>query len=127
MDNEEKTEEQKEYEHKIYLLTLYITMICRNILIKTRRRVFPRELKDVVVNLVVDKFNSNTSDEDMQQIQSMSEYDRTVNFGVSSVTRTKLEMLARKQIEENEELIKEYRLLYRVNLPPKEKVDDNNG
>lgn len=125
-ESNEKTPEQKEYEHKIYLIVLYIKMICNNILIKTRRRVFPRELKDVVVNLVVDKFNSNIPDSEIQQIQSMSEYDREVSFGVSNITRTKLEMIAKKQIEENYDLIKEYRLLYRVNLPSKE-IGDNNG
>lgn len=124
-ESNSKTSEQIEYEHKIYLLVLYIKMICNNILIKTRRKVFPRELKDVVVNLVVDKFNSNTPDNEMQQIQSMTEYDRTVNFGVSSITKTKLEMMARKQLDEYDSLINEYRLLYRVNIQPKE-VGGNN-
>ena len=127
MEENNKTPEQIEYEHKIYLLVLYIKMICNNILIKTRRKVFPKELKYLVVNLVVDKFNSNLPDSDIQQIQSMTEYDRTVNFGVSSITKTKLEMIARKQLEEYDDLIKEYRLLYRVTLELKEKDGDNNG
>ena len=116
---EERTPEQIAYEHKIRVLTLYIITICRNILIKTRRRVFPRELKGVVVDLVVEKFKLNATDEDIAQIQSLEEYDRKVDFGISSVTRSKLDMWAKAQLKEHESLINEYRLLYRVNLPPK--------
>lgn len=103
------------------LLTLYINMMCNNILILTNRRVFVKELKYVVINLVVDKFDTNNARniEDIQTIQSMSEYDRTVNFGVSDILRARLNALAQKQLEENQTLINRYKLLYRVNLQPK--------
>ena len=98
------------------LLTLYITILCNNILIKTNRRVFPKQLKYVVINLTVDMFDMNNSRniEDIQTIQSMSEYDRSVNFGVSDILKARLNAIAIKQLDENEKLINRYKLLYRV-------------
>ena len=97
------------------LLISYINMICNNILIKTHRRTFIPELKYVVINLVKDKFDSNNSNNpDLTAIQSMSEAGRSVNFGASDIVATRLNAIARKQIEENESLIREYKLLYRT-------------
>lgn len=98
------------------LLTLYINIICNNILIATNRRKFVKELKYVVINLVIDKFDENNTRniEDIQTIQSMSEYDRSVNFGVSDILKSRLNAIATKQLEENQKLINRYKLLYRV-------------
>ena len=98
------------------LLTLYINIICNNILIATNRRIFKKELKYVVINLVVDKFDENNArnTEDIQTIQSMSEYDRSVNFGVNDILKARLNAIAIKQLDENEKLINRYKLLYRV-------------
>lgn len=96
------------------LLTLYATMICNNILIKTNRRVFPEDLKFVVINLVKDKFDSNNkADPELSTIQSMSEYDRSVSFGASDILKSRLNLIAQKQLDENESLINRYRLLYK--------------
>jgi len=103
-----------EYKRKIDIITLYIQAICTNILIKTNRRTFVEDLKYVAIDMIVDKFNSNKTDAELQSIQSMSEYDRSVNFGVSNVQQTKLNLIAQKQVEDNEKLINRYRLLYRI-------------
>ena len=116
--DKEKTEydkEKAEYDDIIALLTLYIKMICNNILIKTNRRMFPPDLKYVVVNLTKDKFDSNNkSDPELQIIKSMSEYDRSVNFGTSDTLQTRLNLIAQKQLDENEQLINRFKLLYRT-------------
>lgn len=96
------------------LFTLYIKILCTNILIKTNRRIFVPDLKYLVIDLVVNKFNTDTPDEEIQSIVSMTEYDRTVNFGVSNVLQTKLTLLAQKQLQENDILINKYKLLYRT-------------
>ena len=104
-----------EYDYLIQLLTLYIKIICNNILIRTNRRIFPEKLKYTVIDLVKDKFDSNnTNSEDIQSIQSMSEAGRSVNFGVSSVISNKLNLIAQKQLDENEILINRFRLLYKT-------------
>lgn len=99
---------------KDQLLTVYINMICNNILIKTNRRVFVPELKYVVINLVKDKYDTIQTDADLQSVQSMSEYDRSVTFGVSEPIKYKLNLIAEKQLDENENLINKYKLLYRT-------------
>lgn len=97
------------------LLILYINMICNNILVRTHRRKFVPELKYIVINLVKDKFDSNNKDNpDLKAIQSMSEAGRSVNFGASSVTAARLNLIAQKQLDENEALIREFKLLYRT-------------
>ena len=96
------------------ILVLYTNMICNYILIKTNRRIFPPELKYLAINLIKDKFDSNNSDNpELQTITSMSEYDRTVNFGASDILKSKLELIAQNQIKENEQLINRYKLLYK--------------
>lgn len=98
------------------ILTLYINAVCNNILIKTNRRIFVPELKYVVMNLVADKWNSDRAslDDTLNSIQSMAEAGRSVTFGVSSVIGNKLNLIAQKQLEENEILINKYKLLYKT-------------
>ena len=111
----EYDKEKEEYDNIIALLTLYIKMICSNILIKTNRRMFPPDLKYVVINLVKDKFDSNNkSDPELQIIKSMSEYDRSVNFGVADTLQTRLNLIAERQLNENESLINKFKLLYKT-------------
>ena len=44
----------------------------------------------------------------------MSEYDRTVNFGASSILANRLNLIAQKQLDENDMLINKFKLLYRT-------------
>ena len=89
------------------LLTLYIRAVCTNILIKTNRRVFPPELKYVVIDLVRDKFSlNNTNDPELNAIKSMSEAGRIV--------AAKLKLIAEKQLADNERLINKFKLLYKT-------------
>ena len=108
--------ELNKYTRTIQLLNLYINAICNNILIKTNRKTFIDDLKYIVIDLVVDKYNNNIKsvEKDINSVQSMSEAGRSVNFGVSSVLQNKLNLLAKKQIEENESLINKYKLLYKA-------------
>ena len=96
------------------LLILYIKAVCTNILIKTNRRKFIPELKYVVMDLVMDKYDSFIDDTELGSIKSMSEYDRTVTFGIEEHLKYKLDLIAKKQLDENEQLIKRYKLLYRT-------------
>lgn len=96
------------------LLTLYINTLCQNITIRTNRKKFPEDLKYVVIDMVVDKFDVNKKDSDIQNIQSMSENGRSVNYGVSSTTASRLNIIAQKQLDENDKLINRYRLVYKV-------------
>ena len=96
------------------LLILYIKMMCNNILVKTNRRIFIPELKYVVIDFVKDKFDVNTDDANLKSIMSMSEYDRSVNFGITEVLKNKLNLIAQKQLQDNESLINKYKLLYRT-------------
>lgn len=113
--SENATDEQKaEYQFQEKLLKLYINMICKNIIIKTNRNKFPEDLRYLVIDLVKDKFDSNKTDDEIQSIQSMSETGRSVNFGTSNVLSAKLNLIAQKQIDENEKLINRYRLVYKT-------------
>lgn len=98
------------------LLQLYINALCTNILIKTNRRKFLPEMKYIIIDLVVDKLdnNINSSSKDLNEIQSMSEAGRSVNFGVSSVVASRLNLLAQKQLDENDNLINKFKLLYKI-------------
>ena len=99
------------------ILTLYIKAICTNILTLTNRRKFVEDLKYVVVDLVKDKFdlnNGNTADSDIQSVQSMSEAGRSVNFGVSNVIANRLNIIAQKQLNDNQAIINKYKLLYKT-------------
>ena len=111
---EQYQQDKAEYDYLVELLTFYITAICNNILIRTNRRMFPEQLKYVVVDLVKNKFDSNNTNNIQSSIQSMSEAGRSVNFGVSGVVANKLNLIAQKQLDENEILINRFRLLYRT-------------
>lgn len=115
-DIEEYKKVKTEYDYKISLLSLYIRAICTNILIKTNRRMFIPDLKYVVIDLVNDKWAStdSVSGDTLNSIQSMSEAGRSVNFGASNVVANKLNLIAKKQLEENELLINKFKLLYRT-------------
>lgn len=96
------------------ILILYAKLVCWNILIYTRRRMFAIELYPVAVQLVKDKFDINKSSDDLKSIQSMSEYDRSVSFGISDELKSKLDLIAKDQIDSNKHLLNEFRLLYRT-------------
>lgn len=115
-ETEEYEKEKAEYDRIIEILKLYIQAICTNILIKTNRRMFIPDLKYIVCNLVVDKYTNDigSNDSDINSIQSMSEAGRSVNFGISNALLNKLNLIAQKQIEENETLINKYKLLYKT-------------
>lgn len=116
-ETEEYQKEKAQYDYQIAVLTLYIKAICTNILIMTNRRMFVPDLKYVVVDLVKDKFdlnNGNNTDSDIQSIQSMSEAGRSVNFGVSNVIASRLNLIAQKQLDENQAIINKFKLLYRT-------------
>lgn len=95
------------------VLKLYIKLICEKILDRTNRRIFPKDLAYLVVDMVADKYESNLPITNIQGIQSMSETGRSVNFGVDNVTAAKLNLLAQNQISEYEILLGKYRLLYK--------------
>jgi len=96
------------------LLTLYTKMLCNNVLIKLNRRRFPEALKYVMVDLVKDKFDSNNKeDPELKAIQSMTEYDRSVSLGASDVLKTRLNLIAKQQLDANEQVINRYKLLYK--------------
>jgi hypothetical protein len=96
------------------LLTLYATMLCNNVLIKLNRRRFPEALKYVMVDLVKDKFDSNNKeDPELKAIQSMTEYDRSVSLGASDVLKARLNLIAKQQLDANEQVINRFKLLYK--------------
>lgn len=96
------------------LITLYIKAVCTNILIKTNRRMFVPDLKYVVMDLVMDVYDSLINNQELGSIKSMSEYDRTVTFGIEEHLKYKLDLIAKKQLDDNEKLINRYKLLYRT-------------
>lgn len=96
------------------LLILYINLLCQNIIIQTNRKKFPEELRYLIIDLVKDKFDSNKPDSEIQSIQSMSETGRSVNFGISGILATKLNLIAQRQLESYTNLINRYRLVYRT-------------
>ena len=96
------------------MLEILVRGICTNILIKTNRRTFPEKLKHVAINIVNDAYLASKNDADLQSVQSMSEFDRTVNFGLADNVKTKLNLIAQKQVEDNEKLINRFRLLYKT-------------
>ena len=99
------------------IITYYIKAVCNGILIKTNRRMFVPELKYIVIDLVGNKLMTRKVDngaDDLGSIQSMSEAGRSVSFGTTDVLRAKLDLLAQKQLDENEALINKYKLLYKT-------------
>ena len=94
----------------------YINKICLDIVIKTNRNSFPKDLKYLVVELTKDAYAMYKSNlaEANQTIQSMSETGRTVNFGISDIEKTKYQLLINRQLNDNEQLINRYKLLYKT-------------
>ena len=94
----------------------YINKICLDIVIKTNRNSFPKDLKYLVVELTKDAYAMYKSNlaEANQTIQSMSETGRTVNFGISDIEKTKYQLLINRQLNDNEKLINRYKLLYKT-------------
>lgn len=114
----DSTEQQKElYEHTIKIITLYINIICQNICIKTNRINFPKDLKYLVIESCLDAYNlyiQDSTPDSNNSIQSMSEEGRTVSFGISDTIKTKFQLLAQQKINDNNNLINKYKLLYKV-------------
>lgn len=107
------------------LLILYIDMICNKILLKVNRRMFPIELKYIVIDLVKNAYIMYLNDlkgindigTSNNSVQSMSEAGRSVSFGATNISNdlaNKLNVLAQKQIDENEFLINKKKLLYKT-------------
>ena len=119
-------------------LKLYAKMICQKILDKTNRKIFPTDLKYIVVEMLVDKYNEIngmqnildkyfSSDEitsiDLDTISSLSEEGRTVSFNngkkdIASKEIANQNALINKMLEQKFEdyktIINRYRLVYRV-------------
>ena len=106
---------------KYDLITYYIKAVCTNLLTRTNRTKFIDDMKYLVVELVSDKLTQNSANsiDNIQTVQSMSEAGRTVNFGIPDVLKNRLNLLAQKQLEENEKSINKFKLLY--------KTGGNNG
>lgn len=118
--NENASEEDiTKYNQLKELLTYYINETCNNILIKTNRTKFPEDLKYLVVQLTNDAYcmYKSNSAEGSQTIQSMSETGRTVNFGISDTDKIKYQLLINRQLNDNEQLINRYKLLYKTRCP----------
>ena len=102
------------------ILVFYINALCTNILIKTNRKIIIPDMKYTIINLVIDKYISDNnfingmSEEASKSIQSMSEAGRSVTFGVSSSFTNTLDLLAKQQLDENENLIRKFKLLYKL-------------
>lgn len=99
------------------LIKLYINKTCSDITIKTNRNSFPEGLKYLVIDIVSDIVNLNTQEAKAntnQNIQSMSETGRTVTFGASDTTKTKINLLYQQKLKDNEKLINSFRLLYKT-------------
>ena len=107
------------------VLEMYINIICNKILIKTNRRIFVPKLKYAVIGLVQDAYilylsnlkAINDIDSSTNSIQSMSEAGRSVSFGATNVSNdlaNRLNLIANKQLEENELLINRFKLLYKT-------------
>lgn len=98
------------------IITFYIHTICNKLLIKTNRRIFIPDMKYLVIDLVTEKLDiiKAESTDELQTIQSMSEYDRSVSFGVPEAVKNKLNLIAEKQIDEQTQLINRFKLLYRT-------------
>lgn len=113
-------EQTEEYEKLINIISLFIDSTCQEIIIKTNRTKFPEDLKYLAIDIVNDmygQFLSDTNPDANNVIQSMSEDGRSVNFGASSFSQTKMQLLIQQKLNDNEALIKRYRLLYKVVCP----------
>ena len=103
-----------------YMIIYLINKVCKEIVIKTNRNQFPKDLKYLVADLVNNAFGAIKADSDPstnQNINSMSEAGRSVSFGATDSWKTKYQMLLDQQMKTNETLINKYKLLYKVECP----------
>ena len=103
-----------------YMIIYLINKVCKEIVIKTNRNQFPKDLKYLVTDLVNNAFSAIKADHDPstnQNINSMSEAGRSVSFGATDSWKTKYQMLLDQQMKTNETLINKYKLLYKVECP----------
>lgn len=99
------------------VIKLYINKTCHDLTVKTNRNEFPEGLKYLVIDIVSDIVNlsiQETNANNNQNIQSMSETGRSVTFGASDTTKTKINLMYQQKLEDNEKLINKYRLLYKT-------------
>ena len=107
------------------IIIMYIIQICHKILIKTNRRIFVPKLKYVVTDLVNNAYimylnnlkGINDINNSSNSTQSMSEAGTSVSFETTNISgdlANKLNLLALKQLEENELLINKFKLLYKT-------------
>ena len=124
---ETATEEEKaEYENKINLIKYFINKVCMEIKIRTNRNAFPDALKYVAIDMINDlyySYNTDTNTDNNQTIQSMSENGRSVNFGISDVLATKLNLLLQRKLNSYDTLINRYRLMYKTKDVKKDEQD----
>lgn len=102
------------------ILKFYIDKIIQEITIKTNRIKFPNDLRYLVIDLANDAFainTMNTTPDQKQAINSMSEGGRSVNFGIDSYSQTRFNLLLQQKLNDNEKLINRYRLVYKVVNP----------
>lgn len=100
--------------NKDEVLKLYINIICSKILEKTNRRVFPKELEYIVVEMTQNDYKSNLPSDELQGVQKMSEAGRSVDFGVDETTSKKIELYVSKKLFDYDTIINRYKLLYRT-------------
>lgn len=111
----EATKEQMDnYYNKIQTLNLYAKILCNNILIYTNRKKLPEELKYVIVDLIVDRYSIDNQAQAGQFLQSMSEAGRSITYGTTQSAQTKLDLIARQQIAQNQAVLNRYRLVYKI-------------
>lgn len=102
------------------ILKFFIDKVINEIVIKTNRNKFPEDLKYLVIDIVNDlcaEYTSEIEPDANNVIQSMSEDGRSVNFGASDFFKTKMQLLLQQKLNDNEILIRKYRLLYKVVCP----------
>lgn len=100
--------------NKDEVLKLYINIICSKILEKTNRRVFPKELEYIVVEMTQNDYKSNLPSDELQGVQKMSEAGRSVDFGIDETTSKKIELYVSKKLFDYDTIINRYKLLYRT-------------
>lgn len=102
------------------ILKFFIDKVINEIVIKTNRNKFPEDLRYLVIDIVNDlcaEYTSEIEPDSNNVIQSMSEDGRSVNFGASDFFKTKMQLILQQKLNDNEILIRKYRLLYKVVCP----------
>lgn len=93
------------------LLMLYIESACRTICDKTNRNKFPEDLEYIVIDLVVNRYNSSKKESDISAIQSITETDRSITYMLTNQNR--LNTWFNSQMKDYETVISRYKLVYR--------------